>query len=216
MMAESAIAVRGLSFSYRGAVEELFGGLDYEFERGAMTAITGASGRGKSTMLYVLGLLLRPTRGEVLIGGERVDALSDAARSAVRAERIGFVFQDAALDRSRPILHSVMEPSLYAGSPRKASRGRAELLLGQVGLSDRAAHRPNQISGGQAQRAAVARSLMNDPSVILADEPTGNLDGENTSLVLAALKGATHNGRTVVLATHDPRVVAEADLHLEL
>jgi ABC-type lipoprotein export system ATPase subunit len=215
-VSESAIAVRGLAFSYKGLGDELFGGLDFEFTPGALTAVTGASGRGKSTMLYVLGLLLQPTRGQVLIGGEPVHALSDAARSTVRAQRIGFVFQDSALDRSRSILHSVMEPGLYAGMTRSASRARAEQLLAQVGLGERAGHRPDQISGGQAQRAAVARALMNDPAVILADEPTGNLDGDNTALVLAALQGATDNGRTVVLATHDPRVVAEADLLLEL
>jgi putative ABC transport system ATP-binding protein/lipoprotein-releasing system ATP-binding protein len=223
------LAVRDLSFAYTRGGEELFDGLTHEFTPGKVTAVTGPSGRGKSTLLYVLGLMLTPTRGEVLLEGERVSRASDTVRSRVRAAQIGFVFQDAALDPSRVILDSVIEPALYAGwSPRRA-RHRGRELLEQMGVAARADHRPGEISGGQAQRVAVCRALVTDPSVVLADEPTGNLDRENADGVLAALSaaagGTTHDGegdgipgvgRTVLIATHDPFVIERADEVLAL
>nr|WP_306237899.1 ABC transporter ATP-binding protein [Ornithinimicrobium sp. HY1745] len=218
------LAVQGLSFAYTRGGEELFDGLTHEFTPGKVTAVTGPSGRGKSTLLYVLGLMLTPTRGEVLLGGDRVSRASDTTRSRVRAAQIGFVFQDAALDASRVILDSVIEPALYAGwSPRRA-RHRGRELLEQMGVAARADHKPGEISGGQAQRVAVCRALVTDPSVVLADEPTGNLDRGNAEGVLAALtqatshgrEGAEGSGRTVVIATHDPFVLEHADEVLAL
>lgn len=223
------LAVQDLSFAYRRGAEELFGGLSHEFTPGAVTAVTGPSGRGKSTLLYVLGLMLTPSRGQVLLDGQAVSSAADAVRSRVRAHRIGFVFQDSALDPTRTVLDSVVEPALYAGWGLSRARSRGRELLEQMGVGARADHRPGEISGGQAQRVAVCRALVTDPVVILADEPTGNLDRENADGVLAALSaaagGTTHDGegdgipgvgRTVLIATHDPFVIERADEVLAL
>lgn len=206
----SVLAVRDLHFAYRTGGEEIFDGLTHEFTPGMITAITGASGRGKSTLLYVLGLLLTPRAGQVVLDGITVSSAPDSHRSAVRARHMGFVFQDSELDPSRTILDSVREVGLYAGGTPRSLQGRAMELLERFGLDHRAAHRPGQISGGQAQRVALCRALMNDPSVVLADEPTGNLDRENSVLVLDTLDEIAGDGRTVVIATHDPFVVARA------
>lgn len=205
------LAVRDVTFSYRRGAEELFGGLTHEFEPGSVTALTGPSGRGKSTLLYIIGLMLTPSRGRVELDGQSVSSISDAARARVRAARLGFVFQDSALDPTRTVLDSVAEPALYAGSGRGAARVRARALLEQMGVAERADHRPGEISGGQAQRVAVCRALVNDPSVVLADEPSGNLDRDNAVIVLDALREATGQGRTVVIATHDPFVLGRVD-----
>ena len=205
------LEVRAVTFAYRRGGEELFGGLSWSFAGGALTAVTGPSGRGKSTLLYQLGLMLRPTGGQVLLQGERVDALPDARRAAVRAHRVGFVFQDAALDPARRIVDSVVEPALYAGCRRGEVVGRARELLDQLGVGQRADHRPGEISGGQAQRVAVARALINTPVVILADEPTGNLDQGNAAVVLGALRDAARAGAAVIIATHDADVLGACD-----
>lgn len=211
------LSVDGLRFAYRRGAEELFGGLTHAFAPGAVTALTGPSGRGKSTLLYVLGLLLTPTQGQVVLGQTVVSDASDAQRSALRAHRIGFVFQDAELDPSRRVIDSVLEPALYAGHTREEKLGRAHALLAQFGLAHRADHRPGQVSGGQAQRLAVCRSLLMDPDIVLADEPTGNLDRDNAELVLTALTDTAHaHGHTVVIATHDPFVVTHADEVVQL
>lgn len=205
------LEVRAVTFAYRRGGEEPFGGLSWSFAGGALTAVTGPSGRGKSTLLYLLGLMLRPTGGQVLLQGERVDALPDARRAAVRAHRVGFVFQDAALDPARRIVDSVVEPALYAGCRRGEVVGRARELLDQLGVGQRADHRPGEISGGQAQRVAVARALINTPVVILADEPTGNLDQGNAAVVLGALRDAARAGAAVIIATHDADVLGACD-----
>ncbi len=218
------LAVRDLAFAYTRGGEELFDGLSHAFAPGKVTAVTGPSGRGKSTLLYLLGLMLTPTRGDVLLQGQALGRVSDAARSRTRADRIGFVFQDAALDPSRAVLDSVIEPALYAGWSTKDARTRGRDLLKQMGVAARADHKPGQISGGQAQRVAVCRALVNDPAIVLADEPTGNLDRANAEGVLAALSQATRHGRgtgdvqprTVVIASHDPFVLAHADEVLAL
>ncbi|WP_248122229.1 ABC transporter ATP-binding protein [Micrococcus lacusdianchii] len=205
------LSVADLRFAYTRGAEELFDGLTHRFTPGAVTALTGPSGRGKSTLLYVLGLMLTPSAGVVRLGDVDASALPDRRRARLRATSVGFVFQDAELDPSRPILDSVVEPGLYAGLPRRELEGRARILLERFGLGHRAEHRPGQVSGGQAQRVAVCRALVNTPAVVLADEPTGNLDPDNASLVLDALAEAAGEGRTVVVATHDPAVVARAD-----
>lgn len=214
------LAVRELSFAYTRGGEELFDGLSHAFTPGKVTAITGPSGRGKSTLLYVLGLMLTPTRGEVELDGEPLGRVADATRSRARAHRIGFVFQDAALDPSRIVLDSVIEPALYAGWRPRRAKVRGRVLLEQMGVAERADHKPGEISGGQAQRVAVCRALVTDPVVVLADEPTGNLDRDNAEGVLAALSAATSTGagqqRTVVIATHDPFVLEHADEVLAL
>lgn len=205
------LVVDELRFRYRTGKDELFDGLTHSFTPGRVTALTGPSGRGKSTLLYVLGLMLTPSSGVVRIGEVDASALRDRARSALRASRIGFVFQDSELDPARTIVDSVVEPGLYAGGDLTMLRQRAGQLLERFGLGERAGHRPGQISGGQAQRVAVCRALVNTPDIVLADEPTGNLDPDNSTLVIDALSDAARDGRTVVIATHDPTVVARAD-----
>ncbi|GAA1169003.1 ABC transporter ATP-binding protein [Nesterenkonia sandarakina] len=218
-----ALAIESLSFRYDRTEKDLFGGLDHTFTPGRVTAITGSSGRGKSTLLYILGLMLTPTQGTVRLHGQKVSTSTDTDRSKTRAADIGFVFQDAALDPSRSILDAVIEPGLYAGWRSSEARARGRELLESLGLAHRATHRPGEISGGQAQRVAVARSLIADPSVLLADEPTGNLDAANAQSVLEALSHTTEHdhrgaaaGRTVVIATHDPFVIDFADEVLDL
>jgi putative ABC transport system ATP-binding protein/lipoprotein-releasing system ATP-binding protein len=215
-VATAELAVRNLRFAYRAGGDELFGGLDHTFAPGAVTAVTGPSGRGKSTLLYVLGLLLRPSDGSVLLGGSRIDDRPDVERSALRAGRIGFVFQDAVLDPTRTVLDGVLEPALYGGARRRDVIPRASALLDRLGVGARAGHRPGEVSGGQAQRVAIARALVTDPPVVLADEPTGNLDRDNAAGVLDALRTAAAEERTVVVATHDPFVLARADQVLAL
>lgn len=209
------IAVEDLSFGYRRN-EAIFDRVSYEFGEGEVTVVTGRSGFGKSTLLYVLGLLLSPWSGRVVLDGVEVGGRSDAQRSRLRAERIGFVFQDAALDPSRSVIDNVCEGGIYAGLSRREARRRAEDLLGRFEVGLRADHRPGEVSGGQAQRVALCRALVNRPAVILADEPTGNLDRASADVVLGALAEAAGGGAAVVVASHDPEVVARADRVMEL
>lgn len=205
------LELRNLYFSYPKQSEEVISGLNYKFAPGTLTALTGPSGRGKSTLLYILGLMLAPSAGEVWIENTCASSLPDRQRSVLRASRIGFVFQDAELDPTRRIIDSVVEPGLYAGGDPAILRRRALDLLAKFGLDARARHRPGQISGGQAQRVAVCRALINSPAIVLADEPTGNLDPDNATLVLDALAQAAAQDCIVVIATHDPNVVARTD-----
>ncbi|MDR2930157.1 MAG: ABC transporter ATP-binding protein [Propionibacteriaceae bacterium] len=208
----SVLAVVDLRFSYIKRGEELFSGLTHRFAPGALTVVTGPSGCGKSTLLYLLGLMLNPTSGQIEVDGRPVGRLSDGGRSTLRAARIGFVFQDSELDPSRTVVDSVIEPGLYLGRRVADLRPVALELLERFGLAHRADHRPGQVSGGQAQRVAVCRAMINQPDIVLADEPTGNLDRDNAALVLDALAVAAHDsGRTVVIASHDPYVIDVAD-----
>lgn len=210
------IATEDLRFRHRPQDEELFGGLSHSFAAGVVTAVTGPSGRGKSTLLYLIGLLLRPTSGEVRVDDVPAARLSDRARAGIRARSVGFVFQDSALDPSRTILDAVIEPALYAGRRRSEMAARAREMLEAFGVAHRHDHRPGEISGGQAQRVAVCRALINEPATVLADEPTGNLDRSNAEGVLDALQTAARAGRTVIIASHDPFVLERADAVLEL
>lgn len=215
-MASSVLGLRELRFAYTKGGEELFGGLDHDFGVGRVSALTGPSGRGKSTLLYLLALLLTPSGGQILLDGADVASAPDRERAAIRATRVGFVFQDSELDPSRTVLDSVLEPALYAGHLARERVPRARELLERFGLEGRADHRPGQVSGGQAQRLAVCRALINDPDVILADEPTGNLDRDNAGLVLSALREAAGDDRIVIIATHDPFVLDQVDEVLSL
>jgi ABC-type lipoprotein export system ATPase subunit len=212
-----SITLESLSFGYRRD-EPIIEGLDHSFSPGTVSGVTGASGRGKSTLLYLIGLLLTPWQGQIAIGDElQASQLADSDRSRLRAERIGFVFQDAVLDPSRSVLDNVTEGALYAGLARRAARKRALELLDRFGVPLRADHKPGEISGGQAQRVALCRALLNNPNVILADEPTGNLDPSSASVVIDALRAAAHSdGATVVIASHDPHVLSACDEILKL
>jgi lipoprotein-releasing system ATP-binding protein len=211
------ITIEELGFAYGRGATPVFHGLSHTFLPGTVTALSGESGKGKSTLLYLLGLLLRPSSGRLGIHRTEVGNLGDSQRSRMRNSEIGFVFQDASLDPARTILDSVLEPALYSGRRRSGSIGRARALLDEFGVGVRANHRPGEISGGQSQRVAICRALMNEPSIILADEPTGNLDGKNASLVLDLLvEQARNHGKTIIVATHDPRVLARVDVVFEI
>lgn len=187
-----------------------------QFKPGKMTALTGPSGRGKSTLLYLLGLMLHPTAGDILVDGVPAGELSDRTRAKLRAERFGFVFQDAALDPTRTVLDNVTETSLYRGLDRRASTGRAMQLLNKFGVDVPPNRRPGQVSGGQAQRIALCRALLNDPRVLLADEPTGNLDPATADIVVEALHDHARAGATVIVVTHSPVVADACDEEIQL
>jgi putative ABC transport system ATP-binding protein len=178
---------------------------------GETLAVMGPSGCGKSTLLHLLGGLERPSAGEVWLDGGRIDQLSEKALAKLRRRAIGFVFQAFHLMEVLTALENVELPALLAGSSPGAARRRATELLEQVGLSDRAAHLPSALSGGQRQRVAIARALSNEPLVVLADEPTGNLDTAATLDVLRLLDRLRADGQTLVIVTHDSRVAATAD-----
>lgn len=210
------IGVEGLMFRYGSSGDELFDGLDQVLEAGQVSVLTGPSGCGKSTLLYLVGLLLRPRSGRVLLGGVDAGGLSDVQRSRLRAEHIGFVFQDAALDATRSVVDNVVEGGLYAGMSRRDAETKAGDLLSRFGVELRGDHRPGEVSGGQAQRVGLCRALIKDPAVILADEPTGNLDAVSAEVVFGAVVEAAKKGATVLIASHDQSIAARADHVLAL
>jgi len=179
--------------------------------QGEYVAIMGKSGSGKSTMLNILGCLDRPTHGKYFIGGQDVSSLTDNELSDVRNRRIGFVFQSFNLVQQLTILENIEVPLFYQGVPRRVRRQRSGYLAELVGLSDRASHRPRELSGGQQQRVAIARALANDPLIILADEPTGNLDSSTTGEILALFDELHADGKTIIIVTHEDDVAATAD-----
>jgi putative ABC transport system ATP-binding protein len=185
--------------------------VDLDVPAGQMLAVMGPSGCGKSTLLHLLGGLERATRGEVWLAGRRIDALSERALARLRRRSVGFVFQSFHLVEELSAAENVELPALLAGGSPRAARRRASVLLERVGLTDRARHLPWQLSGGQRQRVAIARALANEPLVLLADEPTGNLDSAATAEVLRLFEELRSAGQTVVMVTHDARVAATAD-----
>ena len=197
------LTVEGLEHRYRAAEHPTIRPLDHTFDPGSLTAVTGPSGSGKSTLLYILALMLTPTAGRIAWDGLDVQQLPDADRSRLRAQHVGFVFQDAVLDLSQTALDNVLEAARIAGLDERPARARALGLMERFGVAERAHHRPGQVSGGQAQRIALCRALVTDPAVVFADEPTGNLDAESAEVVWAALAGAAADGATVIVATHD-------------
>ncbi|MGH3247793.1 MAG: ABC transporter ATP-binding protein, partial [Trebonia sp.] len=186
-------------------------GVDLDVMRGETVAVRGPSGCGKSTLLYMLGLLDRPSAGEIWLDGQSVSRLSERAMARLRCTDIGFVFQAFHLMDELTAVENVELPALLAGRSPRAARRRATELLDRVGLADRASFLPSALSGGQRQRVAVARALSNDPLVVLADEPTGNLDSEATVDVLRLFEELHEAGQTLVVVTHDARIAATAD-----
>ena len=185
-------------------------GIDFEIERGSYWAIMGPSGSGKSTLLNLLGCLDRPTEGQYFLGGDDVSRLSDDELSEVRGEKLGFVFQSFQLIQQLSILENTEVPLFYQGVAARESQQRAREALEKVGLGNRVDHRPNELSGGQQQRAAVARALVNQPLVLLADEPTGNLDSKTAKEILDLFDELHAQGKTILLVTHDPEVARRA------
>lgn len=209
------IALAKVSFGYSKG-RTIINDLSHRFSPGALTAITGRSGSGKSTVLGILGLLITPGAGEVLIDQQPVARLSDGSRSALRASTIGFVFQDALLDPARTIVDNVAQGALFAGMETRAAIKRSRELICELGVDHRWDHRPGEISGGQAQRVALCRALVCDPRLILADEPTGNLDDESADDVWSILARRAAAGATVIVATHDMRRAGSSDERLVL
>jgi putative ABC transport system ATP-binding protein len=190
---------------------EVLKGVSLDIGAGEFVALRGVSGSGKSTLMHILGLLDRPTGGRYLLQGEDVAALPDDRLSALRNRLFGFIFQTFHLIPYLSALDNVMLPGLYGATPARQLRRRAQELLSQVGLADRLHFRPGQLSGGQQQRVAMARALLNDPQVLLADEPTGQLDSATSTEIIALLKTIHRQGRTVILVTHDAATAESAE-----
>ncbi|WP_457572080.1 ABC transporter ATP-binding protein [Desulfovulcanus sp.] len=183
---------------------EVLKNINLTIAEGEFVAIQGSSGSGKSTLLHILGLLDTPSSGQYLLQGKNVSRLSDDELSQLRNSLIGFVFQSFYLIPYISALDNVLLPGLYSKTPRKQLEHRAKELLSQLGLKDRMKFKPNQLSGGQQQRVALARALINDPRIILADEPTGQLDSKTSQEILLLLKKIHEQGKTIILVTHDP------------
>ncbi len=214
----SLIQLQGISRVYGSgpAAVHALRPADLSIEEGTFVAIYGASGSGKSTMLNMLGLLDEPTAGSYLLEGNNVAKLSDADRSNIRCRKIGIIFQSFNLVPHFSLLENVCMPMRFAGMERHEMKERAAQLLDRVGLGSRLKHSPSQLSGGQCQRVAIARSLANDPAVILGDEPTGNLDEKTGDEIIGIFHELVDEGRTVVMVTHNAEYEKEVQRVIEL
>ncbi|QLD88197.1 ABC transporter ATP-binding protein [Natronomonas salina] len=207
-----AVALTDVRKTYqRGEPVHALDGVTLEIPRGSYTAIMGPSGSGKSTLMNLVGCLDTPTAGDVVVDGQDVGRLSGRERTRLRGTEVGFVFQSFNLMPRLTALENVAMPQLFQGVGRRARRDRAEALLDRVGIADRADHRPNELSGGQRQRVALARALVNDPALVLADEPSGNLDTETEAQVLDLFGEFHAAGTTMVVVTHEPHVAERAE-----
>ena len=215
---ETIIALEGVSRTYtsgRLSVPALVS-VNLRINRGEFVAIIGPSGSGKSTMMNILGCLDRPTEGRYILDGTPVDTLNDDGLAALRSRSIGFVFQSYNLLPRTSALDNVATPLMYQGIPRRERHARAQAVLERLGLGDRLHHEPTELSGGQQQRVGIARALVTEPAILLADEPTGNLDSHSGAEVIELFHDLHASGRTIILITHDPEVaaVAERQIHI--
>lgn len=218
MAAHNIIELRNLAKIYDlGTVQvPALRGLDFEIKNGSYTAIMGPSGSGKSTLLNILGCLDRPTSGAYLLGGDDVAGMSDKELSRIRGTRIGFIFQSYNLIEQLDVVENIHLPLFYQGKDIKENYDHCVKMAEKVGLGDRLDHRPMQLSGGQQQRVAVARALVNEPLMLLADEPTGNLDSSTEEEILNVLDELHREGRTLVVVTHDDAVAERAERVIRL
>lgn len=212
------IQLSAITRCYRMGGNEVYAlaGIDLGIDAGAYVAITGPSGSGKSSLLNLIGCLDRPSSGRYLLDDEDVARMDDERISALRNRKIGFVFQSFFLLPRLTVLENVLLPMRYAGAPDAGAESRARGLLDRVGLSNRLDHKPGELSGGQQQRAAIARALVRQPRLLLADEPTGNLDSRSAADVLGLIDELHAEGQTIVLVTHDAEVAARAPRHVRL
>ncbi len=191
-------------------------GVDLQIRRNEFVAVMGPSGSGKSTLMNLLGCLDTPTSGEYWLNGQKVSELDDDELARIRNKEIGFVFQTFNLLPRATALHNVELPLIYAGIPSKQRRQMAAAALERVGLADRMHHKPNELSGGQRQRVAIARALVNNPSILLADEPTGNLDSQTSAEIMEVFEELHRQGQTIVLITHERDIAAHAKRQIHL
>jgi putative ABC transport system ATP-binding protein len=206
------IELKEVTKQYRVGSQEIraLDGIDLTIEQGEYCAIIGPSGSGKSTLMHLLGCLDTPTTGRMVVDGVDLSKASDGRLAEMRNEKIGFVFQAFNLLAKFNVLENVELPMIYSGQPKKLRRERALKAIERVGLTDRMKNTPLQLSGGQMQRVAIARALVNDPKIIFADEPTGNLDSTTGANILALFRELSEQGRTIVLVTHDNEIAANA------
>lgn len=197
-------------------ITQVLHGISLTVKKGEFLAITGPSGSGKSTLLNILGLLDNPTSGEYILNGQNVTKLTDDNAAYIRNKEIGFVFQSFNLLKRASVLENVVLPAIYAGIKNAERVNRAEELLKQVGLGDQIHKKPNQLSGGQQQRVAIARALMNNPAIILADEPTGNLDTKAGNDIMTILKDLNKQGRSIIMITHEKDIAKQAQKIISL
>ncbi len=207
-----AIALRDIRKTYEnGALKvPVLHGITLDVAKGEYVAIMGPSGSGKSTLMNIIGCLDRPTSGGYVLDGVDVSKLDDNALAEIRLKKLGFVFQGFNLLARTDALKNVALPLFYAGVPGRERARRARAALAEVGLADRADHQPTQLSGGQQQRVAIARALINDPAVLLADEPTGNLDSKTSDDIMTLFDNLHASGRTIIMVTHDENVARNA------
>jgi len=215
---DAVIITRGLVRQYDmgGEIVRALRGVDITIRRNEFVAIMGPSGSGKSTLMNLIGCLDTPNEGEYWLNGHRVSDLSDDELARIRNKEIGFVFQTFNLLPRADALHNVELPLVYAGVSSRERRERATEALRQVGLGDRMSHRPNELSGGQRQRVAIARALVNRPSILLADEPTGNLDSTTSEEIMALFRELHTQEQTIILVTHENDIAAHADRQVHL
>ena len=218
-MEDHAAVLEKVTKEYRlgNNVVKALNGMDLVIPSGVMAAIIGPSGSGKTTLLNVLGALDRPTSGKVSIVGTDMGGLSEAELTAYRRKIVGFVFQDYGLIPNLTALENVMLPMEFARLPRAEAKERARSLLEAVGLAHRVAHRPNRLSGGEQQRVAITRAMANDPAIILADEPTGNLDTKTGNEIIGLMRDLVkERKKTAIIVTHDEAIASSADLQLHI